>query len=86
MFFNEIPGINVMQKGDVMGHEGVGVVESVGPQCTKFKVGDRVAVSAIIACGQCEYCKQEKPALCDMTNPSKEMEEQYGCRFAGVFG
>jgi len=86
MYFNEVPGVNVMQKGDVMGHEGVGIIESIGAEVTKFKVGDRVTISAVVACGRCEYCKKEQFSLCETTNPSKEMEEQYGHRLAGVFG
>lgn len=36
---------------DVLGHEAIGIVESVGPDCKRFKPGDRVVVSAVIACG-----------------------------------
>ena len=36
--------------------EGMGIVESVGSNVKNIKVGDRVVVSAPIACGQCE-CK-----------------------------
>jgi threonine dehydrogenase-like Zn-dependent dehydrogenase len=56
----------------------------VGSQVSKFKVGDRVTISAVVACGRCEYCQAEKFSLCDTTNPSKEMETQYGHRL-GMF-
>jgi threonine dehydrogenase-like Zn-dependent dehydrogenase len=36
--------------------KGMGIVESVGSNVKNIKVGDRVVVSAPIACGQCE-CK-----------------------------
>jgi len=83
LYHNEMPG---MEKGDILGHEGVGIVESTGEKVTKFKVGDRVVVSAIIACGECEYCEKKMFSCCDRTNPSKEMEEMYGHRTAGLFG
>ncbi|KAK5462939.1 hypothetical protein LTS15_002651 [Exophiala xenobiotica] len=42
-----------MQKGDILGHEFCGVVDSVGPNITKIKPGDRVVCSFQIACGSC---------------------------------
>jgi alcohol dehydrogenase len=46
------------QPGRILGHEGVGVVESVGAAVTAFKAGDRVLVSCISACGKCAYCRR----------------------------
>ena len=40
----------------VIGHEGAGVVESVGPGVTRVKVGDHVACSWSPDCGHCFYC------------------------------
>jgi threonine dehydrogenase-like Zn-dependent dehydrogenase len=64
----------------------VGIIEEVGPEVTNFSVGDRVAVSAVIACGKCMYCQKELFSICDRTNPSKLMEKTYGHRTAGLFG
>lgn len=86
MYYNEVPGVDVMQTGDIMGHEAVGVVQSVGPSVTNIKPGDRVVISAIIACGSCEFCNKKQPSLCDRTNPSGQMEALYGHRLSGVFG
>ena len=69
-----------------MGHEFMGVVDKVGPSVSGFSVGDRVVVSAPIACGQCEFCKKEQYSLCDTTNPSGQQEMVYGHRLSGVFG
>ncbi|MGA8045782.1 MAG: zinc-dependent alcohol dehydrogenase family protein [Dermatophilaceae bacterium] len=42
--------------GRILGHEGVGVVTEVGPACTKVAVGDRVIISCITKCMECDYC------------------------------
>src|ERR1700723_116016 len=46
------------QPGRILGHEGVGIVDKVGPAVTAFKPGDHVLVSCISACGKCEYCRK----------------------------
>jgi alcohol dehydrogenase len=44
--------------GRILGHEGIGVVEIVGPSVTTFKPGDRVLISCISTCGKCAYCRR----------------------------
>ncbi len=44
--------------GRILGHEGVGIVDSVGTGVTVFKPGDRVLISCISACGKCDYCRR----------------------------
>jgi alcohol dehydrogenase len=46
------------QPGRILGHEGVGVVDTVGPAVTAFKPGDRVLISCISACGKCFFCRK----------------------------
>lgn len=46
------------EPGRILGHEGVGVIDSVGPAVTVFKAGDRVLISCVSACGKCEYCRK----------------------------
>ncbi|KAJ3363154.1 hypothetical protein GGF32_004725 [Allomyces javanicus] len=75
-----------MKAGDIIGHEFVGIVESVGDQVTNVKPGDRVCVSAVIACGKCGFCRKKQYSLCDTTNQSKSMNYMYGHRTAGLFG
>jgi Zn-dependent alcohol dehydrogenase len=48
----------------VLGHEGAGVVEQVGPNVTSIKAGDHVVLLWRAGCGRCEYCSTGKPALC----------------------
>jgi len=87
IYLKEVPAATgQIRQGDILGHEAVGVVEEVGPQVTKFKKGDRVAISAVIACGQCEFCEREQFSLCDRTNPSSLMHSLYGDRTAALFG
>lgn len=50
--------------GRILGHEGVGIVESTGPACTAFKAGDRVLISCISACGKCSYCRRGMYSHC----------------------
>ncbi|KAF0982407.1 hypothetical protein FDP41_011337 [Naegleria fowleri] len=83
LYFGEFEG---MEKGDILGHEAVGVVEEVGPGVKNVKKGDKVVVSAVISCGQCEYCQKQQFSCCDRTNPSRAMEMMYGHRTAALFG
>jgi alcohol dehydrogenase len=46
------------EPGRILGHEGVGVVEGVGPAVTVFKPGDRVLISCVSSCGTCSYCRK----------------------------
>ena len=48
------------------GHEGSGIVESVGPNVTALKPGDHVAVSFVPSCGKCEYCASGRQYICDL--------------------
>ncbi|NYF91551.1 NAD(P)-dependent alcohol dehydrogenase [Tunturiibacter empetritectus] len=48
----------------VLGHEGAGVVESVGADVVHFSPGDHVVMS-YSSCGRCSYCKQAETAYCN---------------------
>ncbi len=50
----------------IPGHEGVGIVEMVGPGVSEVKEGDRVAIPWLgYACGTCEYCVSGWETLCE---------------------
>lgn len=49
----------------VLGHEGAGVVEEVGPGVTAVKPGDSVILNWAPDCGRCFYCLRGRPSLCD---------------------
>ncbi|HZR83483.1 MAG TPA: Zn-dependent alcohol dehydrogenase [Candidatus Binatia bacterium] len=48
----------------VMGHEGAGVIESVGPGVRTLKEGDPVILSTLAHCGHCPECDVGRPTLC----------------------
>ena len=50
--------------GRILGHEGVGIVDSVGAGCSRFKPGDHVLISCISACGKCDYCRRGMYSHC----------------------
>ncbi|HVB09051.1 MAG TPA: Zn-dependent alcohol dehydrogenase [Bacillota bacterium] len=49
----------------VLGHEGAGVVEAVGPGVTTPAVGQTVVVSWMPSCGECFWCATGRPDLCE---------------------
>jgi S-(hydroxymethyl)glutathione dehydrogenase/alcohol dehydrogenase len=49
----------------IIGHEGAGVVDAVGPGVTRVKPGDHVVCSWSPNCGHCFYCDQGQPILCE---------------------
>ncbi|QMU29542.1 zinc-dependent alcohol dehydrogenase [Adhaeribacter radiodurans] len=55
--------------GTTFGHEFIGVVEEIGAEVTKLKVGDHVLVPFNIACGKCHFCKQGLFGNCHESNP-----------------
>ncbi|HQT85438.1 MAG: alcohol dehydrogenase [Acidiphilium sp. 37-64-53] len=50
--------------GRILGHEGVGVIETVGAEVSAFKPGDHVLISCISACGRCAYCRKSMYSHC----------------------
>ena len=56
-----------LSKGDVLGHEFMGIVEEVGPAVTNLAVGDRVVVPFNISCGRCWMCERQLFAQCETT-------------------
>ncbi len=65
--------------GMTFGHEFTGVVEQVGSDVQKLKVGDRVLVPFNIACGSCAFCKQQLYGNCHESNPE-------ATAVGGIFG
>lgn len=79
--------IPAMQSGDVIGHEFMGEVIEIGPDVEKHKVGDRVVVCSVIACGRCWFCEQGLYSACDNGNTNPAIPEMlWGQNPAGIFG
>jgi len=53
------------EPGRILGHEGVGVIEEIGPGVTSFSKGDPVLISCISSCGKCENCRRGMYSHCD---------------------
>jgi S-(hydroxymethyl)glutathione dehydrogenase/alcohol dehydrogenase len=62
-----VHGYVPLPPGCILGHEGAGVVESVGASVTRVKPGDRVIASFVPACGTCWFCLHEKSNLCELS-------------------
>ncbi|MBW3592513.1 MAG: glutathione-dependent formaldehyde dehydrogenase [Actinobacteria bacterium] len=61
----------VMQEGDILGHEPMGIVEEVGADVTHIAPGDRVVVPFNIACGSCFMCGHGLQSQCETTQNRK---------------
>jgi L-iditol 2-dehydrogenase len=57
-------GLRYGVEQQIMGHEIAGVVVETGPNVTRFRPGDRVAVAPDVSCGECYYCKRGLVNLC----------------------
>jgi threonine dehydrogenase-like Zn-dependent dehydrogenase len=81
--------VPTMEQGDIMGHEFMGEVVEVGSgiSADKLKVGDRVVVPFTIACGGCQFCKDQLWSCCDNSNPNAWVAEKLmGYSPSGLFG
>ncbi|GEK80424.1 alcohol dehydrogenase catalytic domain-containing protein [Agrococcus baldri] len=56
-----------LAKGDVLGHESMGIVEEVGSAVTRLAPGDRVVIPFVIACGDCFMCARGLTSQCETT-------------------
>lgn len=56
--------VSEVERGRILGHEAVGTVEQVGSSVSRVRVGDRVLVSCISACGACRFCREGRYGQC----------------------
>jgi threonine dehydrogenase-like Zn-dependent dehydrogenase len=65
----------IMRKGDIIGHEPMGIVEEVGPDVEHIGPGDRVVVPFNISCGHCFFCEQQLYSQCETTRDRGRLAE-----------
>jgi S-(hydroxymethyl)glutathione dehydrogenase/alcohol dehydrogenase len=58
-------GVMMMPTPVVLGHEGAGVVEQIGPGVTSVRPGDHVLVTWVPQCGACYFCRRDQGHLCE---------------------
>jgi len=78
-----------MSNGDILGHEFMGEVVEIGRGNTSLKVGQKVVVPFVIACGSCFFCGKQQFSACDNSNPADKADASeiaYGYSAAGLFG
>ncbi|HEY5202284.1 MAG TPA: zinc-dependent alcohol dehydrogenase family protein [Acidothermaceae bacterium] len=56
--------VPAMVDGRIIGHEAVGTVDAIGDAVKNVKVGDRVLVSCVSACGACRFCREGRYGQC----------------------
>jgi threonine dehydrogenase-like Zn-dependent dehydrogenase len=69
-----------LEKGDILGHEPMGIVEKVGSAVTHIAPGDRVVIPFNISCGACFMCDRGLFAQCETT---QVREQGKGARLFG---
>ncbi|TMK51496.1 MAG: alcohol dehydrogenase, partial [Actinobacteria bacterium] len=62
LLHGRIPG---MRPDSPIGHEFVGTITQAGSDVKRFKTGDRVVGSFLIACGRCWFCARHEYSNCD---------------------
>jgi alcohol dehydrogenase len=73
-----------VERGRIIGHEPVGVIEELGPGVTGYQVGQRVIVGAITLCGQCLACLDGHRAQCGGSRPQGYAQALGGWRFGNT--
>jgi len=71
----------------LLGHEGAGIVEKVGPGVTRPAVGDSVILAWRAPCGECRFCLAGQPHLCAASlNAEKRLRGADGAVLNPVLG
>jgi S-(hydroxymethyl)mycothiol dehydrogenase len=71
----------------LLGHEGSGIVESVGEGVTNVKEGDYVILAWRAPCGACRFCTVGQPQLCSASlNASQKMTTTDGTNLTPILG
>jgi L-iditol 2-dehydrogenase len=57
-------GSQIIQFPFTVGHEAAGIVEQVGPNATRVKPGQRIAIDPAVYCGHCDQCRAGRENTC----------------------
>jgi Zn-dependent alcohol dehydrogenase len=76
-----VHGVHPTSLPVVLGHEGAGVVEEVGPGVAGFTPGDHVLLTWLPYCGHCAQCVRGRPNICENTAWYDATMEDGTCRF-----
>ena len=58
-------GVWAHPKPVILGHEGCGIIESVGPGVPKSRIGEKVVLTFTPSCGHCRFCVEGRVVLCE---------------------
>lgn len=75
-----------MDKGDIMGHEPMGIVQEIGSEITNVKVGDRVVIPFNVSCGHCFMCKMGLQSQCETTQVKSQDHGASLLGFSKLYG
>jgi NADPH:quinone reductase-like Zn-dependent oxidoreductase len=78
-----LPGVDLAMP-HIPGSDGAGIVTDVGDDVTRFEEGDHVALSAGVACGQCEFCRHGEESMCVNYHLIGEHVPGFHAEFAAV--
>jgi S-(hydroxymethyl)mycothiol dehydrogenase len=71
----------------LLGHEGAGVIEAVGPGVSEERIGQHVIMAWRAPCGKCRFCLVGKPNFCSASlNAEKRMRSHDGLTLNPVLG
>jgi S-(hydroxymethyl)glutathione dehydrogenase/alcohol dehydrogenase len=76
-----VQGIQPTSLPVVLGHEGAGIVEDLGPGVSGLEPGDHVLLTWLPYCGHCRECIRGRPNLCENTAWYDATMEDGTCRF-----
>ena len=79
-----LKGEYLVERGRIVGHEPVGVIEELGPGVTGYPIGQRVIVGAITPCGQCYACLEGHRSQCGADAENGHPHALGGWRFGNT--
>lgn len=75
---SRVSGVRECAVPMLLGHEGAGIIEAVGPDCDDLRVGQKVTMTFMPRCGQCEQCLAPGWALCAQGTRANALGEMLG--------